>query len=234
MLAQRGGQRLLLGGVAEVGEEPVVAEDGEAGVFERDERHQRVAVLAVAADLVGVGARGLVAVVAVGDQELRSRVSSAVNGRDDLRVVNAPDAVDGAVGVGGLAPRLALGSRFEVGPGVALVEGEDRREVVAGRLGQAQAVLLRAGLGALVRADQAGAVVGDSHPAEKAAPRVPRAVGPVVLLLERPERFVAVAPRGCPGASNSSSVSAACSYGSPPPGDCGQVDLDDVERRTAE
>ncbi len=70
VLLERCRQGLLLRGVAEVGEKAVVAEDGEARILERDQRHERVAVLAVAADLVGVGAGGLVAVVAVGDQEL--------------------------------------------------------------------------------------------------------------------------------------------------------------------
>ena len=45
-------------------------EDGEAGVVEPGQRHQRVVVRALAADLVAVGAGGLVAVVAVGDQQL--------------------------------------------------------------------------------------------------------------------------------------------------------------------
>ena len=178
----------------------MVAEDGQARILERDERHQRVAVLALAADLIGVGAGGLVAVVAVGDQELGIG-ELGLDGLDDRRVVDPPDAVDGAVGVGGLAPRLALSRRFEVGPGVALVEGEDGGEVVAGGLGQAQAILLGAGLRALVRADQAGAVVGDANAAEESAAGVPRAVGPLVLLLERPERFLAVGGQALPGAS---------------------------------
>ena len=42
----------------------------QARVVERAEQHQHVAVLALAADLLGVHARGLVAVVAVGDQQL--------------------------------------------------------------------------------------------------------------------------------------------------------------------
>ena len=45
-------------------------EDGEAGIIEAGQRHQRVVVRALAADLVAVGAGGLVAVVAVGDQQL--------------------------------------------------------------------------------------------------------------------------------------------------------------------
>ena len=45
-------------------------EDRQPRVLERDQAHQHVAMLALAADLVSVGAGGLVAVVAVGDQQL--------------------------------------------------------------------------------------------------------------------------------------------------------------------
>src|SRR6201999_2041952 len=54
----------------EAGEQAMGGEDGEAGIVESGERHQRVVLRALAADLVAVGAGGLVAVVAVGDQEL--------------------------------------------------------------------------------------------------------------------------------------------------------------------
>ena len=64
---------LALGVVGEAGEQAVGGEDGEAGVVEPGQRHQRVVVVALAADLVAVGDRGLVAVVAVGDQQLRRR-----------------------------------------------------------------------------------------------------------------------------------------------------------------
>ena len=56
--------------VLEAGEQAVGGEDEQARVGERAEQHQHVAVLALAADLLGVHARGLVAVVAVGDQQL--------------------------------------------------------------------------------------------------------------------------------------------------------------------
>ena len=110
------------------------AEDGEAGVVERDQAHQRVAVRALAADLVGVGARGLVAVVAVGDQQL----GVGQLGGDrlvDRGVGDPPDAVDGAVVVGRPRPRARRRGGLEVAPGVPGVKGEDRREVVAGGRG---------------------------------------------------------------------------------------------------
>ena len=51
-------------------DEAVGGEDGQPWSCERDEAHEHVAVLALAADLLGVDARGLVAVVAVGDEQL--------------------------------------------------------------------------------------------------------------------------------------------------------------------
>ena len=45
-------------------------EHGQAGILERHQVHQHVPVVALAADLVGVDPGGLVAVVAVGDQQL--------------------------------------------------------------------------------------------------------------------------------------------------------------------
>ena len=73
------------------------------GVLQRDEAHERVAVRAFAADLVGVDAGGLVAVVPVGDQKLGV---GQLGGERlvDGGVGDPPDAVDRAVGVGDLAP----------------------------------------------------------------------------------------------------------------------------------
>ncbi len=88
----------------EAGEQPVGGEDGEAGVVEPGERHQRVVLRALAADLVAVGAGGLVAVVAVGDQQLGAR-EALDHGGDDRGVGDPPDPVDGAVVVGRPRPR---------------------------------------------------------------------------------------------------------------------------------
>ena len=57
-------------GLFDVVEQPVRGEDRQPRVLEGDQAHQDVAVVALAADLLGVDARGLVAVVAVGDQQL--------------------------------------------------------------------------------------------------------------------------------------------------------------------
>ena len=73
----------------------MVAEHGQPRVVERDQRHQRVAVRPVAADLVGVGARGLVAVVAVGDQQLGVGELGG-DGAVSVGVADPPDPVDGA------------------------------------------------------------------------------------------------------------------------------------------
>ena len=60
----------LLGLRRRAADEAVGREDRQARVLQRDEAHEHVAVRALAADLLGVHARGLVAVVAVGDQQL--------------------------------------------------------------------------------------------------------------------------------------------------------------------
>ena len=73
------------------------------------------------------------------------------------------------------------------------VQREDRRDVRARGARQAQAVLLRARVRALVRAHAAGAVVLDPHPAEEAAARAARAVRAGVVLGVRPHRRLAVA-----------------------------------------
>jgi hypothetical protein len=167
----------------------VGGEDGEARVLERDEAHEHVAVLALAADLVGVDARGLVAVVAVGDQQLGlgERVD---RGGDGAAVPDAPDAVLGAVIVQDLAPRHGLSVGREGAPRRSrrvVVEAEDRRQVGARGAREAEAVLLRPGVRALVGADAAGAVVLDPDAGEEALAGVAVAVRPGVVLGERPQ-----------------------------------------------
>ena len=76
----------------------------QARVLQRDQAHEHVAVAALAADLLGVHARGLVAVVAVGDQQLRP-VHRVVHGADRVRVGDPPQAVARPVGVGDVAER---------------------------------------------------------------------------------------------------------------------------------
>ena len=158
------------------------------GSPQRDEAHQHVAVRALAADLVRVHARGLVAVVAVGDQQLggRERRPARRRSRPGRRRARA----------GGSVPSSSVSSpnggavevRRERRPGVAVVEREDRREVRARRAREPQPVLLRAGVRALVRADPARAVVLDAHAREQPVARAAAAVGAGVVLLERPQR----------------------------------------------
>ena len=94
-----------------------------------------------------------------------------LDGRDRVRVVDPPEPVHGAVVVGHLAERRRLGRRLDRAPRGACgigVQAEDRREVRARRARQAQAVLARARVRALVGADPAGAVVLDADAGEEA------------------------------------------------------------------
>ncbi len=76
-------------------------EHGQALVLQGDEAHQHVAVSAFAADLLGVDARGLVAVVAVGDQQLGA-AQRLLEGGDRAGVADAAQPIDRAVVVGQL------------------------------------------------------------------------------------------------------------------------------------
>ena len=174
-------------------------EDEQAGVVEPGQRHQRVVPGPLAADLVAVGAGGLVAVVAVGDQQLSAGQALGHRG-DDRRVGDPPDAVDGAVLVGRFAPGLALDRRLDQRPGVLGREREDRREVVQRRPGQLQPVLERAGVGALVRAHGAALVVLDPDPAEDPVAAVLAPVGAGVVLGHRPVGRLGVGDQGALGA----------------------------------
>ena len=120
-----------------LGEEPVRGEDLEPGILGRDENdgHLRAGRESL---LLAEGDRRLVAVVAVGDQELL-----VVEVADEHRVVDPPElrAFD-------LQIRLSLGP---LDRGGAVVEQEDRLQLDARCPQQAESRLLRAGVGALVR-----------------------------------------------------------------------------------
>ena len=165
------------------------------GVLERDEAHQHVAVRALAADLVGVDARGLVAVVAVGDQQLG--VAERVLDRGDrVGVGDPPEPVRGALVVGRLAPGLAADVRLERRPGRAArvgVQSEDRGEVRARGARQPEAVLLGPGVRALVRADAARGRSPRRARGRRSRAARGAAAGCVVVLRERPQRGRVVA-----------------------------------------
>ena len=216
----------------EVAEHAVRAEDRQAGVIERDQAHERVAMGPLAADLVGVGERRLVAVVTVGDQEL----GVGQLGGDrlvDSGIGDPPDAMHRAVGVGDLTPGFVAEPGLDVAPRVPGVKGEDRRQVVAGGPGEPQAILLRAGLGSLVGADQAGAVLGHPHPGEEPVARTTVAIGALVVLCQRPDRGLPVGREHAlhgPGLERLGGVLVGVAAGRR----LRQVDLDDVQRRAGE
>ena len=85
--------------------------------------------------------------------------------------------------------RLKRAPRDVVGVGV---EREDRREIGLGRPRQAEAILLGAGVGPLVRADPAGPVLLDADAGEESPTRARLAVGSGVVLRERPEGVLRV------------------------------------------
>ena len=116
---------LLRAVVLQAAEQAVRGEDEQARVLERHEQHEHVAVVALAADLLRVHARGLVAVVAVRDQELGVG-ERALEGGDAVGVGDPPERVAGALvvghlgeglGPGGLRERLAAPRRSSRGRG---------------------------------------------------------------------------------------------------------------------
>ncbi len=186
--ADRLGERLVLIG-AQAADQPVGREHGEARVLERDKAHEHVAVRAIAANLLGVHPGRLVAVMAVGDQQLCLR-TRPLDGLDRGRVGDPPEPVDGPVIVSGLRPRILLRERRKRRPR-ALVgireQREDRREVRARGAGEPQPVLLRPRMSALVWPDPAGAIVLHPDASEESAAGPLAAVGSGVVLGQCPD-----------------------------------------------
>ena len=182
------------------------------GSSSEHEQHEHVAVLALAADLVGVDARGLVAVVAVGDQQLRVGQGALERG-DGVGVARCARACCGCrrgrsprrrARLGGLrrAPRAAApsgsGKRLKMGERLARVARVSRSRSSFGP-----------GVGALVGPDAAGAVVLHAHAREEAGAGALRAVGRRVVLAEHPDgRLVLLTRTPCWRQSSSMSRAA--------------------------
>ena len=202
-----------------------VGKTSRPGSDERAEQHQHVAVLALAADLVGVHARGLVAVMAVGDQQLGVGQRHLQLG-DEVLVGRAPERVARAVEVGRRGERLGR-RRSAPSPARRRPSRSGNRLKMGDRLVRVARVSwsrssFGPGVGALVRADPAGPVLVHAHAREHAgAGAAPR---------RRARRSPGAAPRppARPRARarrarcQSAIVAAACGVARR------QVDLDDV------
>ena len=148
------------------------------------DHHPRALLRAVA---LVEGERRLVAVVAVGDQQLR--VGELRGERVAELGVEAPEPRGHAALL-----RREVGLAEPVERDRAVPEQEDRLELRARRLEQPQAALLRAGVRALVRQDHAVLVRLDAERGDEALARARDAVGADVLLREPPVRRL-LAPR---------------------------------------
>ena len=139
---QRVGERLVLVG-AQAADEPMGGKHGQTRILERDQAHEHVPVRPLAADLLGVDARGLIAVVAVGDQQLGAG-EHVLHGGDRGGVVDTAQAVDGAVVVGRLRPHIVAAGAAQRGRDGARgigEQGEDGGEVGLGGAGEPQPIL---------------------------------------------------------------------------------------------
>ena len=106
----------LLALAIEPSHQTVGGEHGQAGILQGDEAHEDVAVLSLAAQLLGVGVGGLIAMMAVGDQEL-GVAGGRLHRGDSRRVAQAPQPVGGAVRVCDLAPGGLFGCGLQRLPG---------------------------------------------------------------------------------------------------------------------
>ena len=117
----------------------------------------------------------------------RARPGAPRSARDRTRATGVPRAL----AVCDLGERLAagrLGKRLGGRAAGIWIEAEDGGEVRARRARESQAVLLRAGMGALVRPDTARAVVLHAHAREEPDARAGTAVGRAVVLAQCPDR----------------------------------------------
>ncbi len=171
MTPSPGASTSLAGNVADGLDDPVRREDLEPGRARRDEDRERVRRGRV---LLAVGDGSLVAVMAVGDQERRADLDLVAFDRPDARAHAALGDVHR-----GLA-RRTLENR------IGVVEDEDRLELRLRRAQQAEAALLRAGMGALVWQHLALLVRRRRHRRGEALARARDPVGAGVVLRDPP------------------------------------------------
>ena len=127
-----------------------MGKDGEARVLQGDQAHQHVVGRRL---LLLVDPGGLVAVVAVGDQQL-GLLERGLERRDRVLVFDAPELVERALVVGDLAPRGVVRERLDGGPsgvGGVVVEAEDRGGFA--RVARVRRSRSPSGPGACARAD---------------------------------------------------------------------------------
>ena len=112
-------------------DQPMRRKDRQAGIGHRDEAHQHVAVVSLPADLVRIRARGLVAMVAVGDQQLGVR-KRLLDLADHAGVAHAPETVNRAIGVGDLSPWPARGGGVQSRRGASVRHRDRARRSATG------------------------------------------------------------------------------------------------------
>jgi uncharacterized RDD family membrane protein YckC len=178
--------------LAQAGDEAVRRQDDQARVTHAHEHHEdEVGRRLVVAHLTGrppllqVAQAGLVAVMAVGDED-GPGAEQASDGADGVLVADGPQAADDAEVVGRLQGQGPLGHGVEVLHDLVLgvgVKAEDGAEVHGGGVGEAEAVGLGAGQGLLVRVDAALAEGLEAHARHEAAAGVALALDLEVLVV---------------------------------------------------
>ena len=203
------GRQLLAGHRRHAAEQPVGGHDDQARIVHRHAHHQRVVGRvggreeAAVVDLLPVVAGGLVAVVAVGDED-RLGAHHGRELRDHGHVGDRPEAMDHAQMVGGHQRRLVGHGGVQQVLGLALgvgIEAEDRAHLGLGHHGEHEPIDLGGRQGFFVREDLALAEPREPLAAEEPAADVLRAGGVELLVIDVDGRL-ALERSACPGRSH--------------------------------